>query len=506
MTKKIWFQLYQRMNVSGIYDVTSSLPPSQVSCPFQTYLSAGKNKFKISIPKPFLTSSFRNQDVKRKFYFSNLRLVPDFYNRDAYLFKFDTAEDLNLKLDYDFGLFYDVENELYPDELDFHKQDTPGIHTLLNDVNRWSVTIKPTNVLNPPFVMDWIDLEVYEEMSRRVDLANREAEYLREFVDANADDYYGEELSDDKHANRLPASAKNIPHVNSFLFPTEVSGENSDVLEKLRVRIAVAPNTKVSFSSKRMMQTLGFTIEQRTGQRFVFSNPNSSEYQYFFADTFPNVQAKMENGKVAVSPTAPAFYAMRRIGFSIKEKRDNELLHKAFKTFLENMSKETNIDFSINYNKLTGLFSFQWPSNPKISIKLIGEAELLERLGFGLVTEIDKSSVSTKFVVGEKESATKSKVLCFDTGHVVVTCPNTSSNLTSISNNEYLASLLPMGSGILEMPPLQPDFSAVIPPSFEGGESVQFKCHLWKFDDAGQMVPFNWLTGSFISGVLKGKI
>ena len=170
------------------------------------------------------------------------------------------------------------------------------------------------------------------------------------------------------------------------------------------------------------------------------------------------------------------------------------------------MSKETNIDFSINYNKLTGLFSFQWPSNPKISIKLIGEAELLERLGFGLVTEIDKSSVSTKFVVGEKESATKSKVLCFDTGHVVVTCPNTSSNLTSISNNEYLASLLPMGSGILEMPPLQPDFSAVIPPSFEGGESVQFKCHLWKFDDAGQMVPFNWLTGSFISGVLKGKI
>jgi hypothetical protein len=36
--------------------------------------------------------------------------VPDFYNRDAYLFKFDPAEDLNLKLDYDFGLFYDVEN------------------------------------------------------------------------------------------------------------------------------------------------------------------------------------------------------------------------------------------------------------------------------------------------------------------------------------------------------------------------------------------------------------
>ena len=506
MTKKIWFPPCRKMNVSGIYDVATTLPPPQVSCPFQTYLSAGKHKFKISIPKPFLTASFRNQEAKRKFYFSNLRLVPDFYNRDAYLYKFDTAEDLNLKLNYDFGLFYAVENDMYPDELDFHKQDTPGIHTLLNELNRWSVTIKPTSVLKPPFVMDWVDLEVFEEMSRRVDLNTRESEYLREFVDANADDYYGEELSDDQHADRLPASLKDIPHVNTFLFPTAVGGENSNVLEKLRVRIAVAPNTKVSFSSKRMMQTLGFTVEQRTGQRFVFTNPNSEQYRFFFADTFPNVEARMETGKIAVSPAAQGYYAMRTVGFSIKEKRDNELLQKAFKTFLEKMSKDTNIDFSIDYNKLTGLFSFRWPSNPKVSVKLVGEAELLERLGFGLVTEIDKSSVPTKFVVGEKESATKSKVLCFDTGHVVVTCPNTSSNLTSVSNNEYLASLLPMGSGILEMPPLQPDFSAVIPPSFEGGENVQFKCHLWKFDDAGQMVPFNWLTGSFISGVLKGKI
>jgi hypothetical protein len=285
------------MNVSGIYDVATSLPPPQVSCPFQTYLSAGKHKFKISIPKPFLTASFRNQEAKRKFYFSNLRLVPDFYNRDAYLYKFDTAEDLNLKLNYDFGLFYAVENDMYPDELDFHKQDTPGIHTLLNELNRWSVTIKPTSVLKPPFVMDWVDLEVFEEMSRRVDLNTRESEYLREFVDANADDYYGEELSDDQHADRLPASLKDIPHVNTFLFPTAVGGENSNVLEKLRVRIAVAPNTKVSFSSKRMMQTLGFTVEQRTGQRFVFTNPNSEQYRFFFCRHFSQCGSKNGNWK-----------------------------------------------------------------------------------------------------------------------------------------------------------------------------------------------------------------
>ena len=114
--------------------------------------------------------------------------------------------------------------------------------------------------------------------------------------------------------------------------------------------------------------------------------------------------------------------------------------------------------------------------------------------------------MATRFVVGDKESAAKSKVLCFDTGHVVVTCPNTSSNLTSVSNNQYLASLFPMGAGILEMPPPQSDVSFVVPPSFEGGDSVHLKCHLWKFDDAGHMVPFQWLTGSVVSGVLRGKL
>ena len=492
------------MNVSGVFDV-ASLPPPQVSCPFQTYLSAGKHTFKVAIPKQFLSCPHKNQELKRKFYFSHLRLVPDFYNRDAYLFKFDTAEDLNLKLDYDFGLFYDVDADLYPSVLDFPKQDTEGLQIFFNDVNRWSITVKPTNTVKPPFVVDWVDLELEAELLERQAPANTTPEIIRAFMEGKAFDYYGEELSDDKHANRLSSSLKTIPYVNSFLFPT-MAGENSDVLENLRVRIAVAPNTKLSFSSKRQLQTLGFAADRRVGHRFEFVNRNSQHYEYFVADTYPEVAVKMETGKLHVNPAALGYYATRTLGFSLKEKRDNELFQAALQKYLDQMSKETNIDFSISYNKVTGLFAFQWPNNPKIAVKVVADAELFERLGFGLVTEIDKSNVATRFVVGDKESAAKSKVLCFDTGHVVVTCPNTSSNLTSVSNNQYLASLFPMGAGILEMPPPQSDVSFVVPPSFEGGDSVHLKCHLWKFDDAGHMVPFQWLTGSVVSGVLRGKI
>ena len=166
-------------------------------------------------------------------------------------------------------------------------------------------------------------------------------------MEGKAFDYYGEELSDDKHANRLSSSLKTIPYVNSFLFPT-MAGENSDVLENLRVRIAVAPNTKLSFSSKRQLQTLGFAADRRVGHRFEFVNRNSQHYEYFVADTFPEVAVKMETGKLHVNPAALGYYVARTLGFSLKEKRDNELFQAALQKYLDQMSKETNIDFSIS--------------------------------------------------------------------------------------------------------------------------------------------------------------
>ena len=198
----------------------------------------------------------------------------------------------------------------------------------------------------------------------------------------------------------------------------------------------------------------------------------------------------------------------RSVSFTPKEKCSNEELGKTFKTLLETLSNETNVELSLSYGKTTGIFTFQWPSNRKINVELSGDPELFQRLGFCLVNEVNKNSVSTEFKIGDKESSSKSKVLCFDTGQIVVTCQNTSSNLTSISNNEYLVSLVPMGVGVMEMPSLNHDYISIVPPAFEGGEgdTVPFKCRLWKFDDNGKMVPFSWNIAAVVSGVLRGKV
>jgi hypothetical protein len=47
-----------------------------------------------------------------------------------------------------------------------------------------------------------------------------------------------------------------------------------------------------------------------------------------------------------------------------------------------------------------------------------------------------------------------------------------------------------------------------VPPNYEqdGNNNVPLLCNLLKFNDAGDLVPFQWKTGAFVSGVLQGKL
>lgn len=437
-----------------------------------------------------------------------MRVTPDYFNTDAFLFNLDTEEELLLKLDYGFALFYTVWADLYPTGLDLKKEEEVGLDNFLKQVNSYAVRIKPTALVGPPFFIDWIDTDFQRQLFQvKSDPGIDEAAILRRYMENNALDYYEEDLDDAKHDNALPSLMRSIPHANKYLFPTKAN-TNEVVLDLLRIRICVAPNTKVSFSSKRMLQMLGIAAERRMGTRYVFANHDKERYQYFVGGLPPFVNQIMEMGKISVGPVMDSYFIERHIFFSRTEKRSNEDLFNGLKLYLDTLSKETNINFSISYTNATGLFAFQFPDHPAVQVTMKGDPELFQRLGYGLVAEINSDSVSKVFKVGQKDSESKAKILVFDTGHVVVTCQNTSSNLTSLTNNEFLASLFPMGVGCLELALCREDFPCVVPPIFEGGsgDSVPLYCHLWKFDDAGRLVPFKWVTGATISGVLRGKV
>ena len=153
--------------------------------------------------------------------------------------------------------------------------------------------------------------------------------------------------------------------------------------------------------------------------------------------------------------------------------------------------------FNLEYNNVSETFKFIYPNNQSIKTVVYCDNDLSSRLGFGLKREItveDTSKPVQNLTV--KEGSKKSKILSFDTGHVVVTCFNTSSNLTSVSNNQYMASLLADNAGMLTISPCVGEPPSFVPPNFEqdGNNNVPLLCNLLKFNDVGDLVPFQWKT------------
>ena len=121
---------------------------------------------------------------------------------------------------------------------------------------------------------------------------------------------------------------------------------------------------------------------------------------------------------------------------------------------------------------------------------------------------MNAQSQATSQVTSTKEIQNKARTLIFDTGHVVCSALNISSNLSITRNHTYLASLLPFAN-ILELPQAQIQFqNAVVPLDFEGGQVdfVRLHCLLQKFNQLGQLDTFFWPTGAYVSGILRGRV
>ena len=487
---------------------------SHVFCPFQTRITAGHCTFQVNIPKPFLTGYLPStttttthslEPKKRQFHFAALSLYPSFYNRDALLLNYDTTEDLALKLKYDVEVRYNVSTSAYANqgELNVPRGETVGLAGWLTNLNQLSVGLKPDGMTRPPFFFDWIDLINYEAMSDML----KESGNADEVIASEALDYYNEAFDPTLHANKLPSSCKTVPGSNPYLLPT--NNVFVAVEDRLRLRLCVAPQTKVAFSSQKVLEHLGFIgLSRATNRRFVFSNPLSNGYVFFTADVMPDYKVRVEATKLSVSPTAESFFHSTQLLLTGPDMRSHEALLKELKALFVSLTQLTNVDMDVTYDNTSKLFAFQWPNNAGIHVTLTGNEELFETLGFGLVKSINKTSTGKEFSVNTRETSGKTKVLVFDTGQVIVTCSNAASNTTSITSNQYMVSLFPLSSGKMEMLTDGKAASSVVPPAFEtvNNNMVVLECKLWKFNDAGVMVPFNWVCGSVMTGILMGRL
>ena len=505
------------MNTFGISEHYQN-ESREVACPFHTFVPAGTCQFKIDIPKLFLNCPLSGgpdgfREHKRHFFFSNLRLTPDFFNQDALLHNLDTEEDLAAKLFYELQIAYYLSENLYSGplglEVEIKAVDNVTCEAIFGVINSFYVANKPSGLKRSPFFLDWTDFEYVQKLADPESVVSMSNLSWEAYVKVQSLYYYGTDYTETLHANKLPASLKGVALANHFLFPTNITEERR-LLKNLRVRIAVAPNTKVLFSSKKMLELLGFQTEEREGRRFAFVNLDSDNYKFFMADVSPIVGKNIDAGKISVKTASPFFFSsVIPIMLNIKEKIDNKKLFAKLKKLMDDQIDLSNVEFTLNYNQNTETFNFVFPAaTSSINIKLVTEPDLCQRLGFGYTKEILNTTPVVPAKIGKTETGAMAKTLVFDTGHVVVTCFNTSSNLTSVGNNQFLASLFPDQGGSMSTGLWSGQFPSVVPPSFEGGQSdsISFLCQLRKFNDNGQLVPLDWKTGAFVSGVLCGKV
>lgn len=497
-----------------------TLPPfaDNVSCPFHKYIAPGQSNFTVSVPKPFLTyfSPINQKVMKRNFFFGSLRLIPDFFNRDAQLYDLDTEQDLDTQTTNQYNLLHKISPFVFSSlatgntevagweyEIKSGVLEDNRIETFFKLVNQYTESAKPPGFLSAPFFFDWTTTYLEEKVEE-----NKMDEYLEAFAEL----LYKESSEGiswaSKYSNKLPPSQRKIPKANNWAFPTMAYTEPS-VLATIRVRLAIAPNTKVLFSAKKMLDLLGFPAEKRTLYKYEFANPSNDSYLFFVAEVPPTLN--MYNyGKITAAPIANVIITpVVNIRTSLREKQTNAPLYKYMKESLNQLAVRTNIDFNLEYNNVSETFKFIYPNNQSIKTVVYCDNDLSSRLGFGLKREITAEDTSKPVQnLTVKEGSKKSKILSFDTGHVVVTCFNTSSNLTSVSNNQYMASLLADNAGMLTISPCVGEPPSFVPPNFEqdGNNNVPLLCNLLKFNDVGDLVPFQWKTGAYISGILQGKL
>jgi hypothetical protein len=228
-------------------------------CPFKTTLPAGHSKFVVRVPRHF---------SDRLFSLSECNIVPDYYSQQAAHANLDTEEELESEKMFEMYITAQIPVDLYGDK---YTQNTATnmVSAFVKEVNTFFETKKPAGMTSP-FFFDWIS---------KKRLAQEEKTDWPAWITSNAALYYDDVFSETRHGNALPPSVKTVQDATNYAYPTTLV---ASYLEEIRVRMTLAPNTKVTFSAGKQLASMGFSdaqIGERQGKKqFVFENSSMTDY------------------------------------------------------------------------------------------------------------------------------------------------------------------------------------------------------------------------------------
>lgn len=464
-----------------------------VSTPFRTRVPAGTCTFNVNVPK-------NNFIGDRKFYFSNLHVQPNFFNKEADLLGLDADPDLDSLINYPIQVrldFRDVTTFYGPG----YKNSSTTMETqdLIELINEHFELNRPDSTYATPFFIDWIDLE------------DHKTESPESYVPQNAATYYGSDVIEGVHSDKLPHSVQAMDNVNNFALPI---GTMNSILfsNRIRLRIWMGPFTRAIFSSNQpFVDDLGFTFAQfgkSYKNQFILNNKSHLWQPVKVAAT----PMKMTFTKVAFNFTVVPYTSSIKNRLDItsmtkREWKDNDKVALYLKNVFTTASSNLNIMFSFGFNPITQTFYFNFPDSDNASIKIACVPDFALRLGYGQETFIVKGmQASTQ----KKENTImdahyKALAVAYDTGLVICTLDNTSSNTTSGSDNEFMTALYPQMSGLVVMPEggishalhlnvLRQSTAAFVPITFR----------LLRIYEDEKCANFKWNHDAYVYGTLTG--
>ena len=518
-------------------------------------LDAGASGFTVQVPQSFCSDGSRQRECS----ISELALVPGFFSQKAFQMgvESDPAErasggpsqeyTLRFQITTEENLYHDVATGTVPNKYALPRKTTVG--DFVQAVGDFFESTKPADVASLPVFIDWVDLnwEVVteimdtdsegeeEEEQQQVAAAEEEAapaeeapqlerkkretgeepeaylepgttEFFRYLVAGTSDLYYGQEYSDEEHFNALPASARTLPGVNNFAYPTS---RDRGVQSTLRLRLHVAPMTAVYFSNSGALDKMGFTAKtygERVGRRFVLKNASCEGYVVFQAENAPAPLFFNRSPSTFFCAPLRTVYLSPPVPLSVTQSnfKSNAELWQLLRGALRTLNGWTNLSVSVSYQTGDRKFAFAFPAG-RVSVDLHLDSRLAERLGYGSAQTISRVSVPIAATFDDVaiDAGGLSRALVWDTVLAAVTLDNASSITASGFDGPLMATLWPDEPGIMRT---SAEGTRVPVPTVQSGQaSVPLTFRVWSLGKHSTISPLDWPVHCFVAGILKGR-
>lgn len=463
----------------------------EVNIPFSLRLEPGQSSFVVKVGNKFVN------ETNRKFSITSCMLMPEYRNIQAFVYGLDSKRELETieRHQIQFEVSYGAK---YFSNAWINLSSTSDLSTILKSVNQHFDETKPTGTYLPPVFFDWIHLQALDEN-----------ETAQSFSEKMAQEAYGEAFSSTKHATWLPQSLAEMTEMNNCIFPTT---KKTDFLEEVRLRMWIGPNTTVAFPNDQLPLALGFQAEQipsksvKNQVRFV--NEDHQKYQCLMAWSAPTVNIPVK----VVRDTKIHCYLTKdsiRSPFAILETRKKReyypaLLAEDYGPTIRELGKSINCFVGLEYDPTSSKFKITFPENPDIYLRIYLPMKVLIQLGFQN-DYIDKNSDPSvvKENLDTKNFVEKGQALVQSTGMVIVALEEYRYESSNSEWNEMImVALSPkMGGSLCDR-----KYTACRQEVCLSRFDPDMHFVLYRLNDRGQKRKLNWPVGSYIHGILTGKV